>query len=154
ADNSPRFANIWMTPDQQGRLAFDHGDYADAAKLFADPMWRGIAAYRTYDFLAAAEAFRKVDTVGGPFALGNAEAQNHAYEKSIKAYEDVLAQQPDNAAAKTNLAIVRAALEAAEAKRRQQEKEDSAPPDLKADAMKLDNKQKGGKRTEVKPEDV
>ena len=41
-------------------------------------MWRGIAAYRAYDFLAAAEAFRKVETTEGRFALGNAQAQNHA----------------------------------------------------------------------------
>jgi Ca-activated chloride channel family protein len=154
ADPPSRFTSLWLTPDQQGRIAFDRGDYAGAAKLFADPMWRGIAAYRAYDFLAAAEAFRKVDTVQGKFALGNAEAQNHAYEKAIKAYQDVLAQQPDNAAAKTNLAIVRAALEAAEAKRRKQEQDDAPPPDLKADETKIDEKQKGGKRTEVKPDDM
>ena len=149
-----RFVDLWLTPDQQGRLAFDRGDYAAAKTLFADPMWRGIAAYRAYDFLAAAEAFQKIDTVEGRFALGNAQAQNHAYEKAIKIYEDVLAQQPDNAAAKTNLAIVRAALEAAEKKRREKEAEDSAPPDLPPDATKLDKEQQGGKRILVKPEDV
>jgi len=154
ADAPSRFADLWLTPDQQGRVAFDRGDYAAAAKLFADPMWRGIAAYRAYDFLAAAEAFRQVDTIDGRFALGNAEAQNHAYEKAIKAYEDVLAQQPDNAAAKTNLAIVRQALEAAEAKRRKQEQADSAPPDIKADETKVDEKQQGGKRIKVKPDDM
>ncbi len=153
-DAPSRFVDLWLTPDQQGRIAFDRGDYAGAAKLFADPMWRGIAAYRAYDFLAAAEAFRKVGTVEGRFALGNAEAQNHAYEKAIKAYEDVLTQQPDNAAAKTNLAIVRKALEAAEAKRRKQEQDDAAPPDLKADATKVDKEQKGGKRTKVTPDDM
>lgn len=154
SESSHKFENIWVTPDQQGRVAFDRGDYAQAAKLFSDPIWRGIAAYRAFDFLAATEAFRKVDTIEGRFALGNAEAQNHAYEKAIKAYEDVLAQQPDNDAAKTNLTIVQAALEAAEAKRHQQEKDNPAPPDLKADAMKVDEKQKGGKRIQVKSDDL
>jgi len=153
-DAPPRFADLWLTPDQQGRIAFDRGDNATAARLFADPMWRGIAAYRAYDFLAAAEAFRQVDTIEGRFALGNAEAQNHAYEKAIKAYDDVLAQRPDHAAAKTNLAIVRKALEAAEAKRRKQEQDDAPPPDLKADETKVDEKQKGGKRIKVTPGDV
>jgi Ca-activated chloride channel homolog len=50
AQESPRFENLWLTPDQQGRLAFDRGDFTAAARLFADPMWRGIAFYRTYDF--------------------------------------------------------------------------------------------------------
>jgi Ca-activated chloride channel homolog len=154
ADRMSSFASLWLTPDQQGRIAFDRGDYRDAAKLFADSMWRGIAAYRAYDFLAAAEAFRKVDTIEGRFALGNAEAQNHAYERAIKAYEDVLKQQPDNAAAKTNLAIVRKAFEAAEAKRRQKEQQDITAPDIKADETKIDQQQKGGKRIKVTPQDM
>ncbi|WP_178133250.1 VWA domain-containing protein [Vineibacter terrae] len=150
---APKFLDLWLTLDQQGRLAFDRGDNAAAAKLFTDPMWRGIAAYRAFDYLAAAEAFRKIDTVEGHFALGNAEAHNHAWEKAIKAYEEVLAAQPGHAAAKQNLAIVRAALEAAEAKRRKEEKGEQ-PPDMKADETKVDPKQKGGKRVEVQPQDV
>jgi Ca-activated chloride channel homolog len=151
---TPWLKNLWLTPDQQGRIAFDHGDYATAAKLFADPMWRGIAAYRAYDFLDAAQAFEHVDTVEGRFALGNAQAQNHAYEKAIKAYDEVLKVQPENQAAKTNRAIVVAALKAREEKRRKQEQDDSAPPDEKADETVVDPDQKGGKRVQVSPEDV
>ena len=89
AADAPWFRNLWLTPDQQGRIVFDRGDYAAAKQLFNDPMWRGIAAYRAFDFLAAAESFRKIETPTGRFALGNAEAQNHAYEKAIKAYDEV-----------------------------------------------------------------
>jgi Ca-activated chloride channel family protein len=148
------FRNLWLTPDQQGRIAFDRGDYAAAARLFADPMWRGIASYRAYDFLEAAKAFEQVDTIEGQFALGNAQAQNHAYEKAIKAYDDVLKAQPQNVAAKTNRAIVAAALKAKEEKRRKQEQDDPAPPDEKADETRVDPDQKGGKRVQVSPEDV
>jgi Ca-activated chloride channel family protein len=154
AQDASRFRDLWLTPDQQGRLAFDHGDYAAAAKLFADPMWRGIAAYRTYDFLEAAKAFEQVDTIEGKFALANAQAQNHAYEKAIKAYDEVLKAQPQNLAARTNRAIVEAALKAKEEKREKQEQEDSAPPDEKADEMRVDPNQKGGKRIQVTPQDV
>jgi Ca-activated chloride channel homolog len=145
--------NLWLTPDQQGRIAFDRGEYAAAKQLFSDPMWRGIAAYRAYDFLAAAESFRKIETPIGRFALGNAEAQNHAYEKAIKAYDEVLAIQPNNAAAKRNRAIVEAALEAQEEKRCKQEKGE-APPDEKADEVRVDRKQKDGKRVRVQTEDL
>jgi Ca-activated chloride channel family protein len=154
AQDASRFGNLWLTPDQQGRLAFDRGDFAAAAKLFADPMWRGIAFYRTYDFLEAAKAFEQVDTIEGKLALGNAQAQNHAYEKAIKAYDDVLKAQPQNLAAKTNRAIVEAALKAKEEKREKQEQDDSAPPDEKADEMRVDPNQKGGKRIQVTPQDV
>ncbi|UGX98163.1 VWA domain-containing protein [Bradyrhizobium barranii subsp. barranii] len=154
AEEASRFANLWLTPDQQGRLAFDRGDYAAAKTTFADPMWRGISAYRAYDFLAAAEEFSRVDTLEGKFALGNAQAQNHAYEKALKTYDEVLKAQPSNAATKTNRAIVQAALDAREAKRRKQEQDDPAPPDEKADEMRVDPNQKGGKKITVTPEDV
>src|SRR5262245_36630007 len=147
------FRSLWLTPDQQGRIAFDRGDYAAAKELFADPMWRGIAAYRAYDFLAAAESFRKIEGAPGRFALGNAEAQNHTYEKAIKAYDEVLAAEPNNSAAKHNKAIVEAALEAQEEKRRKQEKGE-APPDEKADEMRVDPKQKEGKRIQVQAQDL
>jgi Ca-activated chloride channel family protein len=116
-------------------------------------MWRGIAAYQAYDFLASAESFRKIEGPAGRFALGNAEAQNHAYEKAIKAYDEVLAAEPGNPAAKHNRAIVEAALEAQEEKRRKQEKGE-APPDLKADETRVDPSQKGGKRIQVQAEDL
>jgi Ca-activated chloride channel family protein len=154
AEETSRFANLWLTPDQQGRLAFDRGDYRAAAKLFADPMWRGISAYRAYDFLVAAQEFARVETLEGTFALGNAQAQNHAFEKAIQAYDDVLKVQPGNVAAKINRAIVQAALDAKEEKRRKQEQNDSAPPDEKADEMRVDPKQKGGKTIQVTPQDV
>jgi Ca-activated chloride channel family protein len=154
AEEASRFTNLWLTPDQQGRLAFDRGDYRAAAKLFVDPMWRGISAYRAYDFLVAAQEFSRIETLGGTFALGNAQAQNHAFEKAIQAYDDVLKVQPGNFAAKTNRAIVQAALNAKEEKRRKQEQDDSAPPDEKADAMRVDPKQNGGKTIKVTPQDV
>jgi Ca-activated chloride channel family protein len=154
AERPPAFLDLWLTPDQQGRMAFDRGNYHLAATLFVDPMWRGIAAYRAYDYLAAAEAFQTVNTAEGLFALGNAQAHNHAYDKAIKAYQDVLARQPNNAAAKINLEIVRAALEAAEKKRREKEKDDATPPDLPPDETKIDNKQEGGKRVLVQPDDL
>jgi Ca-activated chloride channel family protein len=154
AQGSSWFKDLWLTPDQQGRLAFDRGDYAAAAKLFADPMWRGLAAYRALDFLTAAKEFEHVETIEGRFALGNAQAQNHAYEKAIKAYDEVLKAQPGHLAAKTNRAIVAAALKAKEEKRRKQEQDDPAPPDEKADETRVDPDQKGGKRIQVKPEDV
>jgi Ca-activated chloride channel homolog len=153
AQNSSRWRNLWLTPDQQGRLAFDRGDYAAAKSLFIDPMWRGLAAYRAYDFLAAAEAFQAVATPQGHFALGNAQARNHAYQKAIEAYDEVLKAQPDNSAARTNRAIVLAALQKQEERRRKQEEGDNSPSE-KADAMRVDPKQKGGKHLRVSPEDL
>lgn len=154
AAESNWFRNLWLTPDQQGRIAFDHGDYGSAKMLFDDPMWRGIAAYRAYDYLAAAESFRRISSLEGRFALGDAEAHNHAYEKAIQAYDDVLAAQPNNVAAIHNKAIVQVALEAREKKRREQEQATPKAPDLRADETKVDSNQKEGKKIVVPKLDV
>lgn len=154
AQGSTWFKNLWLTPDQQGQIAFDRGDYRAAAALFADPMWRGIAYYKTFDFIEAAKQFQEIDTIEGKFALGNAQAQNHAFEKAIKAYDEVLKAQPRNIAARTNREIVAAALKAKEDKRRKQEQDEPAPPDQKADEMRVDPDQKGGKKIVVTPQDV
>ena len=138
-----RFADLWLTPDQQGRIAFDRGDYAGAAKLFRRSDVAGHRRLSRLRFPDAAQEFRKVETIEGRFALGNAEAQNHAWEKAIKAYDEVLKAQPDHAAAKTNRAIVAAPLKAQEEKRRKQEQDDSAPPDEKADETRVDPKAEG-----------
>ena len=66
----------------------------------------------------------------------------------------MLKAQPQNLAAKTNRAIVAAAMKAKEEKREKQEQEDSAPPDEKADETRVDPNQKGGKRIQVTPQDV
>jgi len=66
----------------------------------------------------------------------------------------VLKAQPGNLAAKTNRAIVQAALDAQEDKRRKQEQDDKAPPDMKADETRVDPKQKGGKQIAVTPQDL
>jgi Ca-activated chloride channel family protein len=153
ADMRTQLRNFWLTPDQQGQRAFNRGDCAAAKTLFVDPMWRGTAAYCAYDFLAAAEAFQKMDTLDGRFALANAQAQNHQYEKAIALYDGVLAERPDHAAAKINREIVRAALEKQEEKRREQEKGTQAP-NLPPDETKVDPNQKGGKQIQVQASDV
>jgi Ca-activated chloride channel family protein len=104
--------------------------------------------------LAAAQEFAHVDTIEGKFALGNAQAQNHAYEKALVAYDAVLKAQPGNVPAKANRAIVQAALDAREVKRRKQEQDDPAQPDEKADETKVDPDQKGGRTVKVTPQDV
>lgn len=153
AETQMRFKDFWLTPDQQGQLAFDRGDCAGAKTLFADPMWQGTAAYCAYDYLAAAEAFQKVETLAGRFALANAQAHNRQYETAIALYDAVLAERPDYAPAKINREIVRTALEKQEERRRKQEK-DNPTPELRPDETKVDPKQAGGKRIQVQPGDV
>ena len=89
------FADLWWTGDQQGQQAFAAGNYAAAAAQFDDPMWRGVAAYRTGDYSAAVEALAQINTPESYFNQGNAFAHLAELEASLAAYDAALALRPD-----------------------------------------------------------
>ena len=138
------FVDLWLTPDQQGRAAFDRGDYAGASKLFTDPFWRGVACYRDGDFPCAAEAWEAVRGPDAAYDLGNAYAQLGDFESAAAAYERALAARPGWREAEANLAVVRRRLEASP-----EEDDDLPPPTFDADDVKFDNKENKGTRGEV-----
>lgn len=101
-----RFADLWLTADQQGRYYFERGEYAMAAQRFEDTAWRGVAFYLDENFNAAAETFAQIDTVDGLFNLANAWAQGQNYVYAVQTYDRVLARQPDHPGAIKNRQIV------------------------------------------------
>ncbi|MCA9451806.1 MAG: hypothetical protein KC584_04130, partial [Nitrospira sp.] len=54
--------NLWVRPDQQGIQALNRDAPEEAAALFQDPGWKGIAHYRAGKYQEAEEAFSKMDT--------------------------------------------------------------------------------------------
>lgn len=105
ADN--RFIDLWLTPDQQGRRAFEQGDFQDASETFADPAWRGAALYRAGHFQDAIDAFAENDTAESYYNQGNALLHLDKAEEAIAAYEQALKRRPDWPDAKKNLDIAR-----------------------------------------------
>lgn len=128
------FIDLWLTHDQQGRRAFERGDYTAAAALFDDPMWRGVALYRAGRFEDAARAFEQISAVDAQFNLGNALAQQQKYQEAAARYRLVLQQRPGWEPAQRNLALMTQRIE----RQKQQDKGDEEPPDLKPDKIELD----------------
>ncbi|AHC48130.1 VWA domain-containing protein [Achromobacter xylosoxidans] len=89
------WADAFLTPDQQGRWAFDHGDYAAAAAHFADPYWKGRAAYEAGDYAAALTAFSALDTPQAHFYVGNCQTRLRQYDAALAAYDKALALRPE-----------------------------------------------------------
>lgn len=138
------FADLWLTPDQQGRYWFDRGDYARAAECFADPFWRGAACYRAGDFECAAEAWEGLDSPEAAYDLGNARARRGQLEAAVASYQRALALRPGWDDAEANLEIVRRRLEAPPAK-----EDDPPPPTFDADDVRFDDDRSEGTRGEV-----
>jgi Ca-activated chloride channel family protein len=101
-----RFIDLWLTPDQQGRYYFERGDYGTAAQRFQDTPWRGVAYYLDENFSAAAETFAQIESAEGLFNLANAWAQSQNYVYAVRAYDRLLALEPDHPGALKNRAIV------------------------------------------------
>jgi Ca-activated chloride channel family protein len=96
-------ADLWLTRDQQATRAFERGEYADAAALFEDPMWKATALYLSEQFEAAGALFAQVDSAEAWFGRGNALAHLEKYEEAIAAYERALVLRPDYAEAAANI---------------------------------------------------
>lgn len=97
-----RFVDLWLTPDQQGQLKFNDGEFAQAAKRYSDPMHRGVAHFRAGEFEAAAAAFGQMNSPETAFNRGNALVMLGQYEPAIASYDRALQAQPGWAAAAEN----------------------------------------------------
>ncbi len=96
------FANLWLTPDQQGERLIARQRYAEAAKHFPDPLRQGVALYRAGQFKEAAAAFARVDSAEAAFERGNALLMHGKYSDAIASYDRALHQHPDWREAKAN----------------------------------------------------
>ncbi len=138
-----RFADLWMTADQQGRYYFDRGDYVTAADRFADPMWKGVSLYRAGRFEEAFGAFSRVDTPESYFNQGNALAHLGRFPAAAASYREALKRRPDWPDAKKNLALVERLIPPKE------DQEETEGTIDKPDQIKFDDKGKKGKKGQV-----
>ncbi len=109
--------NLFITPDQQGRVLMGKQNFKSAAEVFQEPMQRGTAQYRNGDFKAAAATFGRDGSVEALYNRANAQLMAGKYDAAIAGYEKSLSLKPDWLEAEENLALARA------------RKEKMAPPD-------------------------
>ncbi len=103
--------DLWQTGDQQARQALEEGNAEEAAALFDDPKWRGVAQYRAEQYRQSAAAFSGSGDADGLYNLGNALARQGELEAAIDAWDRALEQNPDDEDAAYNRELVRKLLE-------------------------------------------
>ncbi|OXS21377.1 hypothetical protein CGU37_14745 [Pseudomonas fluorescens] len=124
-------AHPFLTPDQQGRWAFEHHHYPEAAARFVDPYWKGIAAYHAADYDLAQATFATLDTAQAAFYLGNIHVRRFRFDAAIDAYQQALQRQPVFPQATANLALARAL-------KKDTESAADHAPEVKADENRFD----------------
>lgn len=126
-------ADAFFTADQQGRWAFEHERYPQAAAHFRDPFWKGLAAYRAADYPLALASFARLDSAQAYFYLGNTYVRLSRFEQAIGAYRQALARQPAFPEASANLALAQAL------QKDREDQQEAGPPDEKPDQEVFDN---------------
>ncbi|WP_192560785.1 VWA domain-containing protein [Pseudomonas allokribbensis] len=97
--------DAFFTRDQQGRWAFEHEHFPQAAALFVDPYWKGVAAYHAADYDLALVTFARLDTPQAYFYLGNIYVRRFKFDEAIAAYTQALKLQAQFPEATANLAL-------------------------------------------------
>lgn len=115
------FTDLWLRPDQQGRILLQAGQPGEAARRFADSQWQGLALYQAGDYAAAAERFAQGQGAAAHYNRGNALARAGELEAALDAYERALELQPALEPALHNKALIEELL-----RQRQQQ---APPPD-------------------------
>lgn len=134
----------FLTPDQEGRLAFERGDFASAAERFTDPLWKGAAYYRAGKFDDAVDAFARSDTDRGWFNQGNALAKLGKYPAAVACYQEALKRRPGWPEATRNLELVRKLVPPDK-----KDEDGEEGTNQKPDEVKFDDKGKQGKKGQV-----
>ena len=147
AEEQGGFIDLWLTPDQQARIAYEALDFTAAADRFEDPAWAGIAAYRAGQYEASAASFGRIPTAVGFFNRGNALMKNREYAKAIVAYEQAVTEDPGWVAAAENLELSRYVLQYIERAREQSDTGDET--EYGADDYVFDNTQDRGVEIEI-----
>lgn len=134
-------ADLFLTPDQQGRWHFGHGDFQAAAAHFTDPTWKGLALYRAGEYQAALGEFARQESPAAFFRMGNCYARLGQWQRALAAYDNALAGRATFPEATANRALV-ATLLAKEEK----EEQEAQDPAEKPDDVQFDDKGKRGKK--------
>ncbi|MDW4497359.1 VWA domain-containing protein [Sulfitobacter sp. D35] len=140
-------ADWFLTPDQQGRLAYQRKEFDVAAERFTDPMWKAFAMFRDGQYEAAAEAFHRIETPEASFAEGLAHIRSRAYRDGIAAYETTLERDPDFPGAAENLETAKRILDYVETTREQSDTGENTGEG--ADDIVFDNEEARGADTQI-----
>ena len=145
------FADLWLTPDQQGRRLAEQGRWPEAAARFEDPAWRAAALYRAADYSGAIDAWALAGGAEADFGMGNALALSGDYPSSVAAYDRALALRPDWQEALENRERV-ASLIPPPPEDDPDLPETAPPPTFEADSVDFGNDEQRGERGEVPQE--
>jgi Ca-activated chloride channel family protein len=114
---------LWRTPDQQAAQSFVNKDYDEAAQKFENVRWKASALYRDGKYTEAAELIKDPQTADDWYNKGNALAKTGNLPDALKAYQQAIEIEPDQADARFNKELVEEALQKQDQEQEQEKQE-------------------------------
>lgn len=105
------WSSLWRTPDQRGEAELRAGRAAAAAQTYTDPRRKAWAQLKAGDDRAAADSYAGLDAPEAPYNRGNALARAGALRQALEAYDEALAQNPNDRDAQHNRDLIAKALQ-------------------------------------------
>lgn len=118
---------------------FNEGRYAQAAEIFSDPAWKGLALYRSSQWWRAAEAFVRANDALSAYNLGNTYVQLGYYALALEAYQQALALDSSLEDAQHNADIMRKLLAEDEQERQRSGRQSSGTEIERLDSDEADD---------------
>lgn len=97
-----KFIDLWETKDYRAQQLFDKKQFTDAAELYTDPLYQGVAWYKSGNFEKAIVAFEKDTTAMGVYNLGLAYYENGDYAAAALAFGEASELDPEMEVARQN----------------------------------------------------
>ncbi|WP_246841745.1 VWA domain-containing protein [Cellvibrio sp. PSBB023] len=116
---------LWKNNNQQAYEKLQQDNAAEAAQDFTDPQWKASAQYKAGDYAAAAKGFADMNTDTGHYNRGNALAKANQLAEALKAYDQALKLNPAMDDAKKNRQLVKEALKQQQNQDQQDEQQDN-----------------------------
>ncbi|MGL5047466.1 MAG: vWA domain-containing protein, partial [Shewanella sp.] len=144
--------NAWKTTDQQAMQAYQSQDYANAAKQFESPQWRGSAQYKAGDYAQALTTFEQDSSAQGLYNQGNALMQLGKPDKAMARYQAALEKQADFPAAKANLELAEKLLQEQQQEQGKGDQQSDEPQSGDQQSDQDSNQQSGEQQSQDKPQ--
>lgn len=134
--------DLWVPKDRQALTAHESGNFENAADLFRDPQWRGVAKFRSGSYAEASKLFSQDESIDSIYNQGNALAWEGRLSDAIHAYDAVLSQEPNHEDAQHNRAVIKALIEA-------MQQQQSSESDQNQEGQPQESEQQGDQNTQA-----
>lgn len=132
--------DLWLNKNQQAQTLLNNNKPKQAAELFQDNSWKGVAYYKDKQYDKAYAEFQRDTSATGLYNQGNALAYLGRYDEAIHSYEQSLQIDANNADAKHNIEVLKKLKQQKEQQNQQQDKSQSSQ-NQQSDNGKGDSKQ-------------